>query len=135
MLEHLLDTDFCVHVIRRRRPELLARLNAAQGRVAVSTITVTELVRGANVSAKPEVNRDIVHAFLSHTAVLPFDSAAAEEAGAILADLERRGCIIGPYDTLIAGHARSLGFCLVTGNRREFDRVPGLRCEDWAGPE
>ncbi len=108
-------------------------MNAAQDRLAVSTVTVTELVRGAAVSARPEANLDVVHAFLGHVAVLPFDAAAAEEAGAILADLEQRGCMIGPYDTLIAGHARSLGLGLVTGNRGEFDRVPRLRCEDWAG--
>jgi tRNA(fMet)-specific endonuclease VapC len=133
MLEHLLDTDFCVHVIRRRRPELLPRLNAHHGRLAVSAVTVMELARGAEGSARPEANRELARAFLSLVEVLPFDAPAAEAAGALLARLAGEGRAIGPYDTQIAGHALSLGLALVTGNLREFGRVEGLRCEDWAG--
>ena len=47
------------------------------------------------------------------------------------AELARVGQQIGPYDQMIAGHARSNGLIVVTNNRREFDRVPGLRIEDW----
>jgi tRNA(fMet)-specific endonuclease VapC len=56
---------------------------------------------------------------------------AAAHAGEIYADLERRGTLIGPYDILIAGHARSRRLVMVTGNVREFQRVDGLRSEDW----
>ena len=59
------------------------------------------------------------------------DAAAAYHAADIRAALERRGRSIGGYDVLIAGHARSRGLIVVTGNRGEFDRVEGLRCEDW----
>jgi tRNA(fMet)-specific endonuclease VapC len=63
----------------------------------------------------------------------PFEPEDAEEAGDIRAALERSGTPIGPYDTLIAAQARRRGALLVTANRREFARVPGLRSEDWAG--
>ena len=71
--------------------------------------------------------------FTARLLVLPFDSAAAAHAAEIRADLERRGTMIGGYDLLIAGHARSRGLVVVTGNLREFKRVDGLRCEDWLG--
>ncbi len=64
--------------------------------------------------------------------VLPYDAAAAYHAADIRAALERRGRTIGGYDVLIAGHARSRGLIVVTGNRGEFDRVEGMRCEDWS---
>jgi tRNA(fMet)-specific endonuclease VapC len=63
--------------------------------------------------------------------VLPFYEPAALHSAEIRANLERRGQRIGGYDALIAGHARSVGLVVVTGNLREFERVEGLRCEDW----
>ncbi|SOP96152.1 hypothetical protein CFBP4215_00900 [Pseudomonas syringae pv. syringae] len=49
----------------------------------------------------------------------------------IRAELARSGTPIGPYDQMIAGHARSLGLVVITNNQREFQRVEGLRVEDW----
>jgi tRNA(fMet)-specific endonuclease VapC len=63
--------------------------------------------------------------------VLPFDASAAAHAAEVRANLERRGQFIGGYDTLIAGHARSRGLAVVTENIREFNRVEGMRAEDW----
>ena len=64
-----------------------------------------------------------------------FDGDAAIHAGEIRADLRKRGQMIGGYDLLIAGHARSLGLTVVTSNMGEFTRVDGLRCEDWLAEE
>jgi tRNA(fMet)-specific endonuclease VapC len=72
------------------------------------------------------------HETIGQTACdLSFDNAAAVYTAEVRADLEQRGCTIGPYDLMIAGHARSKGLIVVTGNLREFTRVNGLRCEDW----
>lgn len=60
-----------------------------------------------------------------------FDAPAAGYFGQIRAELARDGKSIGPYDMMIAGHARSLGLVLVTNNVREFRRVSGLRVENW----
>lgn len=65
--------------------------------------------------------------------VLVFDSRAAAHAADIRADLERQGVPIGADDLMIAGYARSRGLVVATGNLREFERVGGLRCEDWLG--
>jgi tRNA(fMet)-specific endonuclease VapC len=63
--------------------------------------------------------------------VLPFDRAAAEDAGRVRGYLAGLGTPIGPFDSLIVGHARSRGLIVVTNNTREFSRVPGLQVEDW----
>ena len=70
--------------------------------------------------------------FLSGISVLPFDSSAAFEYGGIRRDLKSRGELIGGNDMLIAAHARSAGYTLVTHNTKEFSRVQNLRLEDWA---
>jgi tRNA(fMet)-specific endonuclease VapC len=61
-----------------------------------------------------------------------FDVEAAVQFGQLRAELYGMGKPIGPYDMMIAGHARSLGLILVTNNENEFERVPGLRLENWA---
>lgn len=73
----------------------------------------------------------VVEGFAARLEVLPYDAMAASHTGQLRAELARSGTPIGPYDQLIAGHARSRGLIMVTNNRREFDRVPGLRVADW----
>ena len=99
--------------------------------MSVSSIVVYELLVGAEKSANSVEIRQEVDRFLSRVEVLQFDAPAAAHAAEIRAALERRGAPIGPYDTLIAGHARSRGLIVITGNLGEFTRVDGLRSEDW----
>ncbi|NOG73455.1 tRNA(fMet)-specific endonuclease VapC [Roseicella sp. DB1501] len=133
MLRHMLATNLCIRVLRDRPPGLRSRFNAEAETLCISTITLTELLHGAAKSGRPAENRREVEGFASRLAVLPFDEAAAAHAGEITAVLERQGRIIGPYDLLIAGHARSRGLVVITGNLGEFRRVDGLRAEDWLG--
>jgi tRNA(fMet)-specific endonuclease VapC len=132
MLRYLLDTNLCIRALRDRSPTLRERFNREADGLAISTIVLTELLHGAAKSARPQENRREVESFAARLEVLPFDAAAADHAADIRAALERQGRAIGGYDVLIAGHARSRGLIVVTGNRAEFDRVDGLRCEDWA---
>ncbi|HEX9931212.1 MAG TPA: PIN domain-containing protein, partial [Allosphingosinicella sp.] len=99
--------------------------------LCISTVVLTELLHGAAKSARAAENRRAVEDFAGRLEVLPFDEEAAGHAAEIRAELERKGTPIGAYDVLIAGHARSRGLALVTGNLGEFRRVDGLRCEDW----
>lgn len=69
--------------------------------------------------------------FAARLGVLPFDADAAAHSAEIGTALERSGPVIGAYEPPIAGHARSRGWVVVTGNLGEFGRVEGLRCEDW----
>ena len=131
MLRFLLDTNLCIRVLRDRPPSLRERFNREADGLAISTIVLTELLHGAAKSARPEANRREVENFALRLEVLAYDAVAAYHAADIRAALERRGRSIGGYDVLIAGHARSRGLIVVTGNRGEVDRVEGLRCEDW----
>lgn len=131
MLRYMLDTNLCIRVLRDRPPELRQRFNQEADGLCISTIVLTELLHGAAKSGRPIENRGEVERFAGRLEVLSYDSAAAAHAADIRADLERRGQPIGAYELLIAGHARSLGLVVVTGNLGEFSRVDGLRSEDW----
>jgi tRNA(fMet)-specific endonuclease VapC len=131
VLRYLLDTNLCIRVLRDRPKGLRERFNAEAEALCISTITLTELLHGAAKSAKPVENRREVERFASRLVVLPFDEAAADHAADIRAALERRGLPIGGYDLLIAGHARSRGLVVITGDLGEFSGVDGLRSEDW----
>ncbi|HSV02458.1 MAG TPA: tRNA(fMet)-specific endonuclease VapC [Phenylobacterium sp.] len=130
----MLDTNLCIRVLRDRPAGLRPRFNQEAEGLCISTIVLTELLHGAARSARPQENRREVEGFASRLDVLPFDASAADHAAEIRASLERSGAPIGAYDVLIAGHARSRGLVVVTGNLREFERVDGLRYEDWLTP-
>jgi len=134
VLRYMLDTNICIHVLKRQPPALRDTFNAHAQDLCLSSVTLAELLYGAEKSAKPAANIAIVEAFAARLAILPFGEKAAAHYGQIRADLERRGTPIGPYDLMIAGHARSEGLVVVTPNTREFERVDGLRVEDWTTP-
>ena len=134
MLKYLLDMNLCIRVLRDRPLGLRARFNAEASSLSISSVVLYELLVGAAKSARPVENRHAVEAFAARLEVLDFDAEAAAHAGEIRADLEREGRSIGSYDLLIAGHARSRGLVVVTGNLAEFRRVEGLRSEDWEMP-
>ncbi len=98
-----------------------------------STISVTlgELIYGAEKSAQPELNLTDIEGLAARLEVLSFDEEAAAHFGQLRAELAKIGKPIGSYDQMIAGHARSLGLILVTNNMREFERVPRLRLDSW----
>ncbi|WP_397399127.1 tRNA(fMet)-specific endonuclease VapC [Phenylobacterium sp.] len=131
MLRYTLDTNLCIRVLRDRPAQARERFNLEADGLCISTVVLTELLHGAAKSARPAHHRREVERFASRLEVLAFDVAAADHAADIRAALERKGQPIGGYDLLIAGHARSRGLVIVTGNLAEFGRVDGLRCEDW----
>ena len=103
-----------------------------EGQICISTVTLGELVFGAEYSKQLERNLADIEAMTARLEVLPFDNKAAYHFGRIRAALYKIGQPIGPYDMMIAGHARSFGLILVTNNINEFERVPGLILENWA---
>ena len=134
MLRYMLDTNLCIRVLRDRPQSLRERFNAEADGLCISTVILTELLYGAEKSDRPALNRAKVEQFAARLETLSFGPEAAAHAADIRSDLERKGTPIGGYDILIAGHARSRGLIVVTGNLREFSRVEGLRCEDWLSP-
>lgn len=134
MLKYLLDTNIVIYVIKNRPQAARERFTLHQGRLAISTVTLMELVYGAEKSSQPERNLRDVEGLASRLEVLTYDESAAIHTAQIRAALARQGTPIGPYDQMIAGHARASGLTLVSNNTGEFQRVPGLLLENWITP-
>ena len=131
MLRYLLDTNIVIYVLKRRPVEVLSTFNANASRMAISSITLAELMHGAEKSSRVSENLAAIEDFCSRLAVLPYGAKAAQHYGAIRCALEKTGQPIGVNDLHIAGHARSEGLVLVTNNLSEFVRVPALEVENW----
>ena len=131
MLKYLLDTSIVIYTMKNRPVEVRAAFNAHEGQLAISSVTLMELLYGAEKSSNPEKNTSTIESFAVRLTVLDYDPAAAQHTGQIRAELEKIGQTIGSYDQMIAGHARSLGLILVSNNVKEFEHVPGLRLENW----
>jgi tRNA(fMet)-specific endonuclease VapC len=134
MIKFMLDTNICIFTIKNKPQIVREAFNLHDGQLCISAVTLMELIYGAENSAAPEKNLAVVESFAARLEVLPFDNDAAAHTGMIRSELARAGTPIGPYDYMIAGHARSRGLIVVTNNLREFERVPGLRVEDWVHP-
>lgn len=131
MLKYMLDTNIAIYVIKRRPIAALEKFNKHASQMCVSSITVAELIHGAEKSQNSQQAFAVVEDFLSRLSVLDYDYSAAGHYGDIRANLERKGTPIGVNDLHIAGHARSAGLILVSNNLREFERVEGLRLDNW----
>ena len=131
-MTHLLDTNVCIQVMRGIS-EIHSRMEGrSPGSFAMSAVTYFELAVGVKKARQQAQEQARLVRLLKTIPRLDFGTHAAHEAADIRAHLESKGLGIGPYDNLIAGHARSLGLVLVTGNASEFSRVPNLELEHWA---
>lgn len=132
---YLLDTNIVIGILTGREPALVQRLHrelAKGSTIAIPVHVLHELLFGAEKSAHKKRNLERIRIFLEAAPdIVPFGEDDAAEAAEIRALLERKGIPIGPYDLLIAAQARRLGAVLVTLNRREFARVPGLAMTSW----
>jgi tRNA(fMet)-specific endonuclease VapC len=134
MLRFLLDTNIVIYVINRRPLEALETFNKHAGQMAISAVTMAELMHGAEKSQKRDSTLAVVEDFCSRLEILPYGPKAAQHYGSIRAAVERGGTPIGVNDLQIAAHARSEGLTLVSNNIREFERVPALQLANWITP-
>ncbi len=132
MLRYMLDTNILIYTIRNKPEAVRQQFEAHDGEICASSVTAMELLYGAHKSQAVRRNLDVIEGLLGRLELLDFDLGAAEHAGQIRAELAASGNSIGPFDIMIAGHARSRGLCLVTNNEGEFVRVSGLRLANWA---
>ena len=129
---YMLDTNICIYAIKRKFDSVLDKIKEHKtSGISISSITLAELEHGVANSMYPEKNATALLEFLSVFNVKSFDDFAVKEYGIIKTDLKKRGYLIGPLDTLIAAHAKSLNYILITNNTKEFSRVQGLKIEDW----
>ena len=123
---YMLDTNICSYIIKGFVP----KEKLLDKKIGISAIVASELYYGAKKKRSKKIMR-IVDLFLDSFEVHDFDKVAAQIYGTIRVDLEKRGLIIGAYDLQIAAHAKSLNATLVTNNTKEFERIEGLRLENW----
>lgn len=128
----MLDTNVLIRLRKERtRGRAVATFERRLDGACTSVVTIGELRFSADKSRSPIGAHAAIDSLIRSIDVLPLDDRAAVAYGRIRSDLQRRGEIIGNNDLWIAAHALSLGLTLVTGNIREFQRVSGLRVEDW----
>jgi tRNA(fMet)-specific endonuclease VapC len=131
-MRYMLDTDICIYTINERPAAVLRAFRQFQSAgLGISSVTAAELYFGVARTGSQR-NLDALRRFIATLEVASFDSVAAEISGSLRAWLASQGTPIGPYDTLIAAHAHALSVTLVSNNTREFERVPGLKVENWA---
>ena len=131
MLRYMLDTSILIYTIKNKPLAVRRAFEQHSGQLCTSTICLMELIYGAEKSAAPAQNLATINGLAARLEVIDYDAKAATHSGQIRAELARIDQPIGPYDQMIAGHARSQGLILVTNNTKEFDRVDGLRLENW----
>ena len=132
MLKYMLDTNMVIYTIKNRPEKVREAFTLHEGQTCISSVTLGELIYGAEKSSQIERNLSVLEGLAARLEVMPFDEKAAAHFGQLRAELAKAGKSIGPYDLMIAGHARALGLVLISNNLKEFQRVPGLRLDNWA---
>ncbi len=132
-MRYILDTNICIYIIKKKPAQVFEKFKVLPlGSVGISSITLAELAYGVKKSAQTEKNQRALDQFLIPLEIVDFDSNSALEYGRVRTELEKNGTPIGPLDTIIAAHVRSMELTLVTNNEKEFKRVSGLKVENWA---
>ena len=131
MHKYMLDTNIIIYTMKNKPQSVREAFKKHYGQMCISSVSYMELVYGAERSSNPESNLRSLEGFIARMDVLSYAEAAAVHTGQIRAELAKKGTPIGPYDQMIAGHARSMGLILVTNNTKEFERVDGIRIENW----
>lgn len=134
MTRYLLDTNICIYLIKKHPPEVLARFQQIQlKQLHIPTITLFELYYGIEKNNSQQRNLAALENFIAPLTVVDFTLDAAKKAAKIRNILQKQGTPIGAYDIQIAAIALSLNMTLLTNNTREFERVKGLKLENWVG--
>jgi tRNA(fMet)-specific endonuclease VapC len=129
---YLLDTNICIYIIKKKPVDVLRTLKTKSRKdIYISSITIAELEYGVAKSQFPERNRIALIEFLSLFNILPFDDTDAVNFGITKTNLEKGGKTVGSMDLLIAAQAITKRLILVTNNTKEFERVEGLKMENW----
>jgi tRNA(fMet)-specific endonuclease VapC len=129
---YILDTNICIYIINKSPKQVLDKfLSLNNAKIAISIITYGELLYGIQKSNYTTKSQKILDKFANNINILNTNNNTAKYYGEIRSDLSKNGNIIGNNDLWIAAHAKSLNAILVTNNEKEFNRIDGLRVENW----
>lgn len=128
---YLLDTNICIYIINNKPPHVFEKFKQYQlGQLSISSISASELTFGVEKSGSLR-NKNALDKFLAPLDVLPYDESAIWHYAKLRQSLQSKGQMIGSLDMLIAAHALALDTVLVTNNMKEFERIDGLKLENW----
>lgn len=128
-MKYLLDSDWAIWALRGRS-EVAERVKALRGEgLAISVVTLAELVTGVHRSGDPKKAEDGLHRFLARVSVLPFTAEIAHRFGEENARLLGTGQAISQFDLAIAATALVHDLTLLTENRKHFERISSLKLE------
>ncbi len=131
-MKYMLDTNICIYIIKEKPLIVKEKFSTLKiGDIGISSITTSELFYGVSKSQNRIQNRNALDGFLLPLMIADYDYEASIYYGEVRGSLEKAGKMIGPLDLQIAAHALSLGVTLVTNNIKEFERVEGLKLENW----
>jgi tRNA(fMet)-specific endonuclease VapC len=130
---YLLDTNICIYIRQERPEQVLRRFRRLRpGEAVLSVITYGELLYGAAKSAHRTAALERLRELVRLLPAMALPESAGETYGAVRAELESKGEMIGNNDLWIAAHALAAGLTLVTNNEKEFRRVRRLKVQNWA---
>ncbi|NQT55671.1 MAG: type II toxin-antitoxin system VapC family toxin [Desulfobacteraceae bacterium] len=126
----LLDTNVVIAFFNGNKG-ILERIQAEIDRITLSALVIAELNYGAKASQKAKENLEKLDRFLDIVGVVPFNLECANIFGTIKSKLRKLGKPTGEMDALIAATAIFHKATLITGNRRHFENIEGLKIEIW----
>ena len=127
----LLDTNVVIAFFNGNKT-VLQRIYADVDRIALSSLVLAELDYGAKASQKAKENLEKLHRFVDIVQVVSFDIECAKIFGTIKSKLRKLGKPTGEMDALIAATAMTHKAVLVTGNKKHFENIEGLKVEIWS---
>jgi len=126
----LLDTDVCIEILRGNK-KVIQKRTGYPGEVSISFMTVAELFYGAENSQYPIENKILVEKFSITVNIIHTDIAILKRFGELKAALKRKNVLIPDADLFIGATSLEKSEALVTGNSKHFERIGGLKIENW----
>lgn len=130
-MKYLLDTDICIYWLKGRTAVRDKINEVGQTEIAICVITASELYFGAYNSSKIEKNLITVETFIRSISVIPLSNNTLRKFGQLKAQLRQAGMPVADFDLLIASVALTEDFILVTNNTRHYQRIVGLKLDNW----
>ncbi len=130
-MDYLLDTDTCIYWLNGREVVRNKILSIGLNNVSICSISVAELYYGAYNSSRVEGNLTHAERFIQNITVIPLDNDSLKIFGELKAKLRKLGQPVADFDLLIASVALAENLVLVTNNTRHYERITGIKLENW----
>ena len=131
-MAYLIDTNIIIYSIKGNpavHDNFLKNENIPK---SISVITYGELLFGAKKSQNYEKNIAIVYRIKELFPIIDIDKAIIETFSELKASMQKSGSAIDDFDLLTASTALTMNSTLITNNEKHFNRIKGLKTENWS---